>query len=511
MSDWASGYVADIDYVPGFYAEQMPAYLDLVCLTQGVYPPRRSGEPFAYCELGCGLGETALTLAACHPEAEVHAFDFNPGHIAYARETARRAGLANVRFGERSFADLAALEGGELPLFDYVTLHGIWTWIAREHQLEIVSILSRFVRPGGVVAVTYNAQPGWSRQMPLQRLLFDYAATREGRSDVLVNEALDFAQAMQDAGALSVDADFMRVIQAKRQRSSTYLAHEYLNASWQPVYHADLAQDMARAKLSYIGSATLLENFPPIFLSEEQRRLVASVPPSLRETVKDHFNPRIFRRDVFVRGPRAIAPLTKARRLDDMRLTLAAVEPQLQPKLTLPSGEIEFKSPFYAFMAKALAEGDATLADIRARPNAPAAPSSEELLAVGIETHNALPVHHAMGEEDRARVRGANLAFLRIAIELGRPSMTLAAGAIQSGIQIPLLSMLVFEALATGTAPEPEPVARRCVDLLLSRGEHLRREGQVIDDPDEILALMREKTGAILADEYPLWRRIGAF
>ena len=392
-----------------------------------------------------------------------------------------------------------------------MTLHGIWTWIAREHQLEIVTILSRFVRPGGVVAVTYNAQPGWSRQMPLQRLLLDYAATREGRSDALVNEGLDFAQALHDAGSLGLDADFMKVIQAKRERSSTYLAHEYLNGSWKPVYHVDLVADLSRAKLGYVGSATLLENFPPLFLSEEQRRLVAAVPPSMRETVKDHFNPRIFRRDVFVRGPRTITPLTKARLLDQTRVTLAAPEPQLQPKLTLPSGEVEFKSPFYAFMAEALVRGDATLADLRALPDAPPAPSSEELLAVGIETKNAVPVNADLGEERRAFVRDANLAFVRNAIDMGRPSMTLAAAAIQSGVQIPLLSMLVFEALATGTPAEPEPVARRCADLLLSRGEHLRREGEIINDPEEILDLMRQKTGAILADELPVWRRIGAF
>ncbi|WP_058600335.1 class I SAM-dependent methyltransferase [Aureimonas ureilytica] len=511
MSDWASGYVADIDYVPGFYPEQMPAHLDLVCLIKGVYPPRRDGERFTYCELGCGLGETALTLAACHPEADIHAFDFNPGHIAYAREAARRAGLLNVHFEERSFADLAALDQDDLPAFDYVTLHGIWTWIAREHQLEIVTILSRFVRPGGVVAVTYNAQPGWSRQMPLQRLLLDYAATREGRSDALVNEGLDFAQALHDAGSLGLDADFMKVTQAKRERSSTYLAHEYLNGSWKPVYHVDLVADLSRAKLGYVGSATLLENFPPLFLSEEQRRLVAAVPPSMRETVKDHFNPRIFRRDVFVRGPRTITPLTKARLLDQTRVTLAASEPQLQPKLTLPSGEVEFKSPFYAFMAEALVRGDATLGELRALPDAPPAPSSEELLAVGIETKNAVPVDADLSEERRAVVRDANLAFARHAIEMGRPSMTLAAAAIQSGVQIPLLSMLVFEALATGTPAEPEAVARRCAELLLSRGEHLRREGEIIDDPDEILNLMRQKTGAILADELPVWRRIGAF
>ncbi|ALN74610.1 methyltransferase regulatory domain-containing protein [Aureimonas sp. AU20] len=511
MTDWASGYVADIDYVPGFYAEQMPSHLDLACLIQGVYPPRQGNERFTYCELGCGLGETALTLAACHPEAEIHAFDFNPAHIAYATETARRAGLTNVRFAERSFADLAKSPEGELPLFDYVTLHGIWTWIAREHQLEIIEVLSRFVRPGGVVAVTYNAQPGWSRQMPIQRLLYDFAATQDGRSDARVHAALDFTDAVQRAGSMAIDREFMTFLFGKRERGLTYLAHEYLNGAWQPVYHADLAADLARAKLSYVGSATLLENFPAIFLSEEQRRLVATVPAAMRETVKDHFNPRIFRRDVFVRGARAIAPLPKARMLERKRLTLADAEAQLAPKLTLPSGEIEFKSPFYAFMAQILTEGDASLAEIRARPDAPPSPDNEELLTVGVETRNAILIQRQPTAHELDHLRSVNLAFVRNAIEHARPSITLAAFAIQSGLQIPLLSMLAYEALATQTPETVEALAERCVDLLQARGEHLRRDGEIIQDRDDVLAVMRKKAEAILAIDLPVWRRIGAF
>lgn len=510
MTDWASGYVADLDYVPGFYAEQMPAHLDLVCLIQGVHAPRRAGERFTYCELGCGLGETALTLAACHPEAEVHAFDFNPAHIAYAGETARRAGLGNVHFAERSFGEIAALPEGALPQFDYITLHGIWTWIAREHQLEVVEILSRFLRPGGVCAVTYNAQPGWSRQMPLQRLLHDFAATREGRSDARVFEALGFADAVRKAGSLALEGEFIEVNLAKRERGLTYLAHEYLNGSWKPVYHADLAADMARAKLSYVGSATVLENFPPIFLSEEQRALVAAAPAAMREMVKDHFNPRIFRRDVFVRGARALAPLAKAQMMDNTRLTLAAPKAQHQPKLTLSSGEIEFKSPFYAFMAEALTEGDASLAELRARPDAPLAPSGEELLAVGLETRNAVTVHRQPTQSGLDRVRAVNLALVRNAIEQGRSTITLAALAIESGLQFALIPMLVYEALATGTPAETEPLAQRCLDLLHARGESLRRDGEVMTDPDEVRAGMQNSVAILLANHLPVWRRVGA-
>ncbi|MBB4000441.1 class I SAM-dependent methyltransferase [Aureimonas pseudogalii] len=511
MTDWASGYVADIDYIPGFYAEQMPSHLDLACLIRGVYPPRQENQPFTYCELGCGLGETALTLAACHPEAEIHAFDFNPAHIAYATQTARCAGLSNIHFAERSFAELAKSGEGELPLFDYVTLHGIWTWIARAHQLEIIEILARFVRPGGVVAVTYNALPGWSRQMPIQRLLYDFAATQDGPSDRRVNAALGFAEAIQQAGSIAIDEEFVKFLLNKRELGLTYLAHEYLNGSWQPVYHADLAADLAHAKLSYVASATLLENFPAIFLSEEQRRLVEAVPAAMRETLKDHFNPRIFRRDVFVRGARAIAPLPKARLLESKRLTLADAKAQLAPKLTLPSGEIEFKSPFYAFMGGVLTEGDASLAELRAKPGAPPSPNNEEILAVGIETRNAITVQHLPTAHELERLRSVNLAFVRNAIEHGRPSITLAACAIQSGLQIPLLSMLAYEALATQTPETVEALAARCLELLQSRGEQLRRDGEIIQDEGEVLSVMRRKAESILSIDLPVWRRIGAF
>jgi hypothetical protein len=237
---------------------------------------------------------------------------------------------------------------------------------------------------------------------------------------------------------------------------------------------------------------------------------VASVPASLRETLKDHFNPRIFRRDVFVRGARAMAPLTKARILEHKRLTLAEAEAQDAPKLTLPSGETEFKSPFYAFMAKVLSEGDASLAEIRARPDAPPSPGNEELLAVGIETRNAYPLQRQPLAHELERLRAINLSFVRNAIDHGRPSITLAAFAIQSGLQIPLLSMLAYEALATQTLETVDALAERCVDLLQARGEHLRRDGAIIEDREEVLAIMRGKAKSILSIDLPVWRRIGA-
>ena len=97
MSTWGAGYVTDIEYSDGFYPGQAPPSMALAAVLRGFEPPALNGH-FRYCELGCGRGKTSLVLAAINPEAEFHAIDFNPAHIAHAREQARLAGLATSHF-----------------------------------------------------------------------------------------------------------------------------------------------------------------------------------------------------------------------------------------------------------------------------------------------------------------------------------------------------------------------------------------------------------------------------
>ena len=204
MTDWTDGYISDIEYGPGFYAEQTPAHLDIVCLLRGIEPPVAKGEAFAYCELGCGVGQTALVVAAANPQADVWGFDFNPAHIARARLLARQGAVDNIRFEEDSFEQLADGERADLPLFDYITLHGVWSWVSLENRQHIVRFIDRYLKPGGLVYVSYNAQPGWSNAGPLQRLLRMGAGLSQARSDKRVLQALDLAQAFSEAGAISI-------------------------------------------------------------------------------------------------------------------------------------------------------------------------------------------------------------------------------------------------------------------------------------------------------------------
>src|SRR6266446_336802 len=118
MADWGAGYVTDTAYVHDFCRVQTPAILSIAAIARNVAAPGGLGEPFTYFDLGCGQGFTANLVAAANPRAEVFAADFNPTHIASARDLASAAGLRNIQFREAAFEEL--LQDGTLPSFDII-------------------------------------------------------------------------------------------------------------------------------------------------------------------------------------------------------------------------------------------------------------------------------------------------------------------------------------------------------------------------------------------------------
>src|ERR1700752_1134694 len=108
MSGWGGGYVTDVAYVTGWHREQSPLIMALACLLGGVAAPMPGpDDAVSHLELGCGHGFGAMAIAASNPGWGVTAIDFNPAHIATAREQASEAGLENIAFIEADLATLA--------------------------------------------------------------------------------------------------------------------------------------------------------------------------------------------------------------------------------------------------------------------------------------------------------------------------------------------------------------------------------------------------------------------
>src|SRR5262249_36874337 len=322
--------------------------------------------PIAYCDLGCGQGLTANVVAAANPRTEVFAADFNPTHIAGARDLARAAGLKNIEFREADFAEL--LNDPSVPEFDIICLHGVYSWISAENRKTIVALIRRRLKSGGLVYISYDAMPGWAAMAPLRRLMVQqHAASRQASSPKALEQALALADRLKDT-----DAHFYRMhpyvsaqLERLRKLPTSYLAHELLTRDWQAFSFADVAAELAEAKLRYLGTAHLMDHVDRVNFTEKERGLLAEIgDPLIEETVRDMIIGRQFRRDIFVKGFTPLEPLPARERWLQTRFVLSSPSEEVQLTFETTLGTLALRPDVYQPVIDALADGPITLREL---------------------------------------------------------------------------------------------------------------------------------------------------
>jgi SAM-dependent methyltransferase len=454
---WGQGYVTDCDYMPGWYGQQAPLHLATTCLMMGIACDLPADDdPVHYLELGCGLGFGALILAAANPSWRVTGVDFNPAHIASARSVARDAGIANIAFIEADLATLAEdEEARHIPPADFVSLHGVWSWVPAPVRAGIVRLLARKVLPGGVVHLSYNALPGWQPALGMQRTLRLAAEASPGRSDRQVRAGIALLHELDAAGAMHVaGAPFVKaMLRTLDDLPSSYLAHEYMNVCWNPCFHADVVADLAAAKLDFVGSATLAENFSTLMLTDQQQKIYDRFDdPVLRELVKDMCLSRGLRHDVFVRGAQRLSGRVRDTALGELALALAVPPDAISYEVKLTSGTAALGKEFYGPMFAALAEGPRRVADlIGAVPPERRTGDPREVVGILVGASYAIPLLRPGLAPQPAAVR-----FNRVAANwLVRPEnvmkpLALATGAVGGGFPATMYDLFVQDRLAAG-------------------------------------------------------------
>ncbi len=301
-------YVTDVPYARRFVLELSPAWLDFTALICGFQPPPRNGG-FAWCELGCGHGVTPALLAAAHPANQFHGIDLMPQHIDFAKRLCREADIANAHFHALDFAAAAKLD---LPRFDMIVAHGVFTWIDAAAQADLLRFVERHLKPGGLLYLSYDCLPGWAGDMPLQHLLRTLTAGGSGDSVARLDGADRVIAALRSLGAEVLQSGAMgrEWEELRRKLPPSYFVHQFLPPAWKPIYVTELREAVAGIGLAPIGSATIRENVDAFTLERPARELVAAaVNPDLRELLRDYLLMKRFRRDVFGRD---VAPLDAA-------------------------------------------------------------------------------------------------------------------------------------------------------------------------------------------------------
>ena len=199
-----------------------------------------------------------------------------PVHIDHARRLAVAAAIPNLQLHALDFAAAIDLE---LPQFDYIVAHGVYTWIGPQVQCALRRFIDRGLKPGGLVYLSYNAMPGWARDLPFQGLLRELGRTIPGDNFGRLAAAAELARTLAGAGVASLAASF--IVKELQERpedyAPAYLVHEFMPPAWRPLYVTEVRRDMATIGLQPVGSATLSENLDWMVVDETARQTLGAI------------------------------------------------------------------------------------------------------------------------------------------------------------------------------------------------------------------------------------------
>ncbi len=323
----------ELVYTHGYYEILSPGTIAAALESRGLRAPDLQA-PLCCFELGMGFGVSLLAHAAAFPHMRFFGNDFNPAHVAYARGLARDAGLTNVEVFEDGFD---ALPERDLPPMDCIAMHGVYAWVSPALRQSIVRFIERRLKPGGVVYVSYNALPGWAPLLPLRELFHLHAervAAQDADAATQLQGALDFIQGVAACGGyLPSHPAVAERLDHARVAGPHYALHEYVGPDSHPLYFHQVAGELAGAGLEFAAPALLAEQVDAACLPAGLAALLATTAdPVLRETLRDYGLHRSFRRDLFVRGARPLAPDEQEVRMADRAWILAV------PRDEVPDG-----------------------------------------------------------------------------------------------------------------------------------------------------------------------------
>ena len=508
----AEGYVTDVAYIPGFYPNLAPTALRHVATLNRVAPPPVAGG-FRYLELGCGLGRSLTTLAAANPQGEFVGVDINPEHTAAVAKDIATAGLDNARVITGGFGTLPA----DLGTFDFVALHGVWSWVAPHVRDEILAVTRRHLAPGGLMIVSYNSMPGWAHLQPIRGILRQYAALRQGDSVQRIRDALAYLVFIRDKHAKDFEDNprAAAYVDALLKQDARYLVHEYLNDHWTSFYFAEVAGAFAGAGLAFVGSLPVYTNFWDLCVRPEFHELFRTTTNRLvTEAHKDFCANTAFRWDVYAREPRLMNDVDdRLRTADDLhfRVTRPGTTLPYQANLGVVTSTVQ--GQLYQTLLDVLGTGSlrlsAILADPRLAGTRPAdlARAVDAGVAMGLFDVSGGPVPAAAAPATGAVALPA--AFNRMVLEsdaLRGRTVALASTATGSGHTLGDLDAAILHELVTGGA---EGLAQRIEDRLQAAGRAVQKDGKTVADPAERLALVRTACDAFVATSLPQLARLG--
>jgi SAM-dependent methyltransferase len=508
MSDWASGYVTDIEYTYGYYPELNPLRARLALLKAGLVAPQIRTA----CELGFGQG-LAINFHAAASSTDWWGTDFSPAQTKFAQECAAAA-QRDVHLYDEAFSDFCTRR--DLPEFDYIALHGIWSWITLDNRAVLVDFIRRKLKVGGVLYISYNTMPGWAVFAPMQHLLLEHARVMAapGRGVMSrLDAALEFAEQMLAANSRygHANAGVDERLKKIREVDRTYATHEYLCEAWHPLPIADMARWLEPAKVSYACSAHYFDHVDALNLTPEQQAMLADISdPIFRQTTRDFMVNTQFRRDYWIKGPRLLSMMEQVEALRSHRLMLIQPRADVSLKVTGAVAQAQLHEAVYAPILDALADHQPrTIAQLEHMTNSSNVTLGQIVEAVMVLTGSGVMQPAQDAEISRKakpytdRLNTYLIDLARASGEIGQLASPITGG----GVNVNRLEQLFLLARAQGRK-QPADWAQAAWQLLSAQGQRVTKAGKRLETSEENLAELTAQAQGFAEKRLPILKAV---
>lgn len=291
-----------------FTPELTPTWLATAALLHGQRPPDLAAG--LRCAYVGGPPATAAVVAAVHPGAEVWTWDPRPGAVEARRLLRHAADLPGLHVHERP--DLDGMAPGPL---DLVVVDGV---VDTDPALadEVMGLVARALRPGGLLGVAYRTTVGWSEVVPVARLLRHLVAADPRPPVEAVPDALAVLARLggDDAGYVPARPAASGWVDGLLAADVAEVVADHVEQGLAPLSAAGLAARLGPTGCTFVGSARLDDPLVDL-LPAAAAAVPPSAGPATREALADLALGRTDRVDLFRLGTAPLSPRERRARV----------------------------------------------------------------------------------------------------------------------------------------------------------------------------------------------------
>lgn len=254
-------------------------------------------------ELGCAAGGNLLPFALSYPNASAVGVDLSPAQVAAGQKVIDELKVNNLTLHAM---DLTKIDK-DFGTFDYIIVHGVFSWVPPEVKQAILRICHDNLSPQGIAYISYNTYPGWKAGDIVRDAMLLHSHSAKNDEERLASARTMLTLLSEGLAASNPLAASLKASVAQlRKYSDYYIAHEHLETFNTPCYFVEFANAAQQAGLAYIGDAEAQSELSDTYGQNVQlnHSLVAmGQPKEMRQQYLDFAVGRTFRKSLLMATP----------------------------------------------------------------------------------------------------------------------------------------------------------------------------------------------------------------